>query len=270
MSPGESETCLCASIAMRTQRRGGLRLAARVMMSPPDRAAGPPRRCEQLPRPDAQQVPSSRARRDVSRSRGRRSPSVRSQRRVGRRLLHAMEVRGEGRQEDATRVALAEDRVERGADRALRGARPVVLDVGRVGEQQQHALGAPCRPGDSDRPSAVERRWSILKSPVCTTTPAGVRIARPTESGIECVICERLDGEGAERDSGSPARMPSASARQAVLAQAFAHEAERAAACPSTGTLQLARARRAARRCGPRGRGSGRRRGSDRRARGDR
>ena len=72
-------------------------------------------------------------------------------------LLQAVHVRGEGGEEDAPAARL-EDAVQTAAHAALRAGRAGVLDVGRVGEQQQHAARAVLGEGLDVGPAAVDRR----------------------------------------------------------------------------------------------------------------
>ena len=74
-----------------------------------------------------------------------------------------------------------------GAERALRGGAPLVLDVRAVGQQREHAAR---RRAPRSAPRSVARpstgAGSSLKSPECTISPAGVSIARPTPPGMLC------------------------------------------------------------------------------------
>ena len=60
----------------------------------------------------------------------------------------------------------------------------------------------PSRPSRAKPPRSVSRpssgSWSILKSPVCSTIPAGVRIATASASGIEWLTAKNSQVERAE------------------------------------------------------------------------
>ena len=94
---------------------------------------------------------------------------------------------------------------------------------------------------------------SILKSPVASTTPAGVSIARARLSVTLCATRIGCTRKG-PISTGCPGESVRRSAATLALAQASPREAEREAAAVDRGAAPPQR-ERAARRCGPRGRG---------------
>ena len=108
-------------------------------------------------------------------------------------------------------VAPGEDVVQHRADLALGGDEAGHLGVGRVRQQQ---VDARRRRAGRSAPRSVRPpssgSWSILKSPVCSRTPAGVRIATASASGIEWLTaknsqCERPGRVGRPRPRPRPA-----------------------------------------------------------------
>ncbi|MEJ7755030.1 MAG: hypothetical protein WKF83_00705 [Nocardioidaceae bacterium] len=61
----------------------------------------------------------------------------------------------------------------------------------------------PCSPSRANARRSVIRpssgSWSILKSPVCSTMPAPVRIATASASGIEWLTATNSQSNGPER-----------------------------------------------------------------------
>ena len=74
--------------------------------------------------------------------------------------------------------------------------------------ESEKRSATPSAPSSASRPMSGSRPssgvWSSLKSPVWTTVPIGVRIASPTESGIECVIAKGSTANGPTRHGSAP------------------------------------------------------------------
>ena len=138
-------------------------------------------------------------------------------------LLHAMDVRGEGRHQDAA-GRLAEDRVELRADRPFRRRHAGVLDVGRVGEQEQRALGAELAESDEVGQPPVER--GLIELEVSRVDDGADRRADREPDRVRDGVGHRdgFDREGA--DAAGLDVVEEQRGREAALAEPLADEAQ--------------------------------------------
>src|SRR5437879_7218712 len=139
-------------------------------------------------------------------------------------LRHAVDVRREGRDEDPA-GRLPEDRLQLRTDAALRRRHARLLDVGRVREQEQHALGAEFPEPDEVGQPSVERRLVDLE---VTGVDDGADGCPDRETdGVRDGMRhrDRLDDEGPDATRLGAVRQQRR--RKAALAKALADEAER-------------------------------------------
>ena len=126
-------------------------------------------------------------------------------------LLHAVDVRGEGRDEDLS-VAQWEDR--RNASPTSR-SEPVFPGRSAFVESPSRR-STPRFPISASVPTSVFSPstgvWSSFQSPVCTTRPAAVSITSAAESGIECATRTSSARNGPSSSGASPGGRPSSSA----------------------------------------------------------
>ena len=201
VSPGSRCTCLCAFIAMRTSADAASAWLPAVMSATrsrgrsrghaevDERALGHVEEPEVARHADVRRRGSGRRARPCARS-APRSRSTCCMRWMCEEKVVTSDAAACacGRSPRAALPTLRSDggharRARRSSSRRAGAARP-----------RRRARRGGARSGS--RPSSGV--WSSLKSPVWTTVPTGVRMASPTESGIECVIangstCERPD-----------------------------------------------------------------------------
>ena len=154
-------------------------------------------------------------------------------------LLHPVHVAGEAGHDDPL-LGLREHLVQHRGDVTLAGDDARDLGVGGVG----HAAGRRPRPPRRAKPPRSVSRpssgsWSILKSPVCRTTPAGVVTATASASGMEWLTAKNSRPNGpndcvaALRDLGGDRRNP-------VLGELAADQGERQARADQRDVVPLA------------------------------
>ena len=156
------------------------------------------------------------------------------------RLLHPVDVRGEGGDQDAA-LALRDDLAERLADEPLRAREPRPLRVRRVAEQEIDAAVADLGEPPDVGAEAVHRR--VVELPVARVQhAAGVGLDQDRDvvrNGVR--HAHELEAERAELER-RPLRVDLAQlgrAEQAVLVQLRLDEAERQAGRPDLGDLDL-------------------------------
>ena len=121
-------------------------------------------------------------------------------------LLDAVHVAGEAGDDDPPRARCG--RPSRSPARARRsdmvkpGTSALVESVRKRSTPSSPSRAKPRR--SVIRPSSGN--WSILKSPVCSTRPALVRIATARPSGMEWLTARNSQVERPERDAGRPRR----------------------------------------------------------------
>ena len=103
------------------------------------------------------------------------------------------------------------------------------------------------------RPSSGS--WSILKSPVCSTMPAPVRIATASASGMEWLTATNSRSNGPKRDPVALLDDVVDGLVQPVLAQLAAEQGQGELGADQRDVAAARGGGTAWRRCGPRGRG---------------
>ena len=172
-------------------------------------------------------------------------------------LLDAMHVRGETGDDHAS-ARLGEHPVEHRLDLALGRARSPGTSALVESTRNRSTPATPSRANARRsviRPSSGS--WSILKSPVCSTTPAAVVIATASASGIEWLTATNSQRERTDLLDLALADLEGVR-RDPVLAQLGLDEGAASAASRSAGCPASRAAGMGPRRCGPRARASAR------------
>ena len=151
--------------------------------------------------------------------------------------------------------ALGEDRV---AGRWRCRARAVTKPGTSALVESDSSRSMPSSPSRAKARRSVSRpssgSWSILKSPVCTTMPAGVRMATARASGMEWLTATNSQSKGPMLLAGAPSATSRVYGRMRC-SWSLASMSARVSLEPISGmSVLLPQQVRDARRCGPRGR----------------